>query len=594
MPLAPDIRDYLADVARRLDAAEHGRAGGIVAEAANFLGWSPAKLYDRLRRDVGWHSGRRTRADKGATCVPVDRLEMLAAMKREGVRANGKRTLATTTGASIMHANGLMLPVGNGQLNRLMRARRLDPDTQALADAPVRLKSLHPNHVHQVDPSLCVLYYLRGEQRMMQADAFYKNKWENYAKVKLKVWRYVLYDHASAAVATRYYEAAGENPANLFDFLMWAWGRQPGREFHGVPKILVWDKGSANTAAAIKNLLASLDVTPIEHAAGRARVKGGVENANNLVETKFESRLRFEPVETVAQLNEAAWHWQNAFNADRIERDDNRLRRRGIDPIARYDLWRRIRAEDLRVLPPIEVCRPLLAGNEVERPVRRDLSISFKHPAAPRTRHYKVDGLDGVCAGDRLWVRPLLIGGDCAIQIRASRYDGADVFFRLEAEPLPDEYGFPQDAPVWNEAYKATRDTPADRAARRLDALAYPGEDAARARAKQATPFSGPSGATLDAHSHLARIDLPAHLPRHGSEINVPLRAVVEIKPLTHAQAAALLRDRVPGWAEDARGFYARLVAGWPLGVMEEEINQVAAVLNRAAEQPAPRLALVK
>lgn len=589
MPIAPDIRDYLADVARRLDAAGHGERGVIAAEVCAFLGWSPGKFYSRMKREVGWSSGRKTRADKGSTCVAVDRLEMLAAMKREGVRANGKRTLATTTGASVMHANGLYLPVSNHQLNRLMRDRKLDLDSQSKADAPMRLRSAHPNHVHQVDPSLCVLYYLRGKQKMMEADAFYKNKWDNYAKVKLKVWRYVLYDHASASLAVRYYEAAGENPTTLFDFLMWAWGRQPGREFHGVPRILVWDKGSANTAHAIKNLLASLEVTPIEHAAGRARVKGGVENGNNLVETKFESRLRFEAVHDVDALNKAAWHWQNAFNADLIPAEDNRLRRRGLDPIARYHLWRRITAEQLRILPPLEVCQPLLEGREIERQVNRDLSVSFRHPAAPRTRYYRVSGLDGVCAGDKVWLRPLLIGGDCAIQLRAARYDGGDMFYRLDAEPMPDQYGFQAAAPMWGESFKSMAETTADQAARRMDQLAYPDQEAEKARQKQAVPFGG----QLDAHGHLAEIQLPTGLPRRGSEINVPLRAQVEIRPLTHIQAAQLLRALVPGWADDPREYMGRLKAGWPDGVPEQDIPAVAAALAAPAGETRARLALV-
>lgn len=587
MALAPNIRDYLADVARRIDAAPHGETEPIVQGVMDFLGWSRATVYSRLKKEVGWSSGRKTRADKGSTCVPVGQLEMLAAMKREGVRKNGKRTLATSTGTSIMIANDHDLPVSNGQLNKLMRARKLDLDTQAKADAPGHLKSLHPNHVHQVDPSLCVLYYLRGKQAIMEADAFYKNKLDNYAKVKLKVWRYVLYDHTSATLAVKYYEAAGENPGILFEFLMWAWGRQPGREFHGVPKILVWDKGSANTAAAIKNLLVSLEVQAIEHAPGKARVKGGVENGNNLVETKFESRLKFEPVDSCEQLNAAALHWQNAFNADLIVRDDCRLRRRGLEPIARYHLWRRITAEQLRILPPLEVCQPLLAGKEIERTVGRDLTITFKHPAAALTRPYKVDGLDGLCAGDKVMVRPLLIGGDCAIQIKVTRYDGEDVYHRLEAEAAPDAHGFGQDWPVWGEAYKATADTAADQAAKRMDAQAFPGQDANKARQKQAVPFGG-----LNAHSHLAGIYQPSALPRRGSEINVPIRAHVEAQPMSHAEAAGLLMRLVPDWSRDRM---RQLKTGWPDGVFESDLESVAAVLRESGKsnQERPKLALL-
>lgn len=585
MPLQPDIREYLAEVARRLDAAPHG--ADVAGEACAFLGWSRAKLYARLKHDVGWHSGRKARSDKGTTCVPVENLEMLAAMKREDVRANGKRTLPTSTGASIMVNNDLRLPVSNGRLNQLMRARRLDLDTQAAADAPCRLRSLHPNHVHQVDPSLCVLYYMGGRQHVMEADRFYKNKLDNYTKVKLKVWRYVLYDHASALLAVRYYEAAGENPSILFDFLMWAWGKQPGREFHGVPRIMMWDKGSANTAHAIKNLLASLEVKPIEHAAGKARVKGGVEKGNDLVETKFESRLKFEPVHTVEDLNAAALAWQNAFNADLIDREDNRLRRQGFEPVARYHLWRRISAEQLRILPPVEACRALLEGKEESRNVR-GMEITFRHPAAGATRVYRLSGLDGIVNGDKVMVRPLLFG-DCAIHVRISRYDGADVFYRVAAEPLPNEYGFPASAPVIGQEYKALAQTEADKAAKRMDDLAFPDRDATTARQKQATPFAHMG---LDAHSHLGDIALPAGLPKRGSEINVPQRVSLEVKAMTHVEAATVLRELVPGWKDDPRAFMQRLKAGWPDGVMEQDIDQVAAALRESEDANPKRTGL--
>ena len=107
--------------------------------------------------------------------MPVASLELLAAAQRESLRANGKQILFTTTGASILAQNDVALPVSNAQLNRLLRDRKLNVATQRQADAPVRMRSLHPNHVHQVDPSLCVLYYLPGgKQAMMDADKFYK------------------------------------------------------------------------------------------------------------------------------------------------------------------------------------------------------------------------------------------------------------------------------------------------------------------------------------------------------------------------------------------------------------------------------------
>ena len=83
------------------------------------------------------------------------------------------------------------------------------------------------------------------------------------------------------------------------------------------------------------------------HEAGNARAKGGVEGGNNIVETQFECRLRFEPVDDVEGLNRAATAWSEAYNANLIPGQDTRLRRTGLSmPVARYDLWQLIKSAE--------------------------------------------------------------------------------------------------------------------------------------------------------------------------------------------------------------------------------------------------------
>ncbi|MCP3704747.1 MAG: transposase family protein, partial [Alteromonas sp.] len=204
-------------------------------------------------------------------------------------------------------------------VRKLLREQNATARMLNQSTAHVQLRSLYPNHVHQVDPSLCLIYYPPGGkkgrvQRFMSDDEFYKNKPENLEKIKnLRVWRYVLTDHYSGAVRVRYYESAGETMANLYDFLLWCWGLHNDEKcpMRGLPDILVMDKGSANTAGAVIRALDALSVDVIDHEVGRARAKGQVENANNLVEKLFESRLMFEPVNSVAELNERVIAWQN-------------------------------------------------------------------------------------------------------------------------------------------------------------------------------------------------------------------------------------------------------------------------------------------
>ncbi|PXB81154.1 integrase, partial [Pseudomonas aeruginosa] len=103
--------------------------------------------------------------------------------------------------------------------------------------------------------------------------------------------------------------------------------------------------------------------------------------------------------------------WAEAYNANLIPHQDSRLHRKGLDaPVARYDLWQLIRAEQLRLLPPVEVCRALMTSSEVERKVNPDLTIQFKHPSADASAFYSVRGLDGVTVGSFVSVRSLVYG----------------------------------------------------------------------------------------------------------------------------------------------------------------------------------------
>lgn len=579
MAITPEVRDVLRDLALKLDAAKHGEQSALVAQSAKFLGWSPQTVYRQLKEAVGWRSGRKVRSDKGTTSVSEEALVKLGAVQREAVRDNGKQTLFTTTARGLLESNGVELKVSNDQLNRLIRDRKLNVDAQREAKPVQALRAPHPNHTHEIDPSLCLVYYLKGRQHIMRDRDFYKNKLENYAKVKFKVWRYVLYDRASGVIAVWYCESAGENQHNLFNFLMYAWGQQPGRLFHGLCRFLLWDKGSANTSAAIKTLCRALGVKTLEHEAGNARAKGGVEGANNIVETQFESRLRFEPVESIEQLNAAATAWANAWNANLIPGQDTRLRRQGLaEPVARFDLWQRIRADQLLLLPPVEVCRAFMTAKEETRKVRPDLTISFKHPQAERSATYSLRGLDGVCSGDEVGVCAMVFG-DCAIQVTVPTYNGEDRIYQVEPERGFDEYGQVLSAAVVGEEYKAMPHTAIEQAASKMDEQAYPGlsaDEIKAARAKRVTPFEG----ELKAHSYLQNIELPTYLPRRGTAHDLAAPKV-ELPPLSHVDAAKQIKPRVESaggeWTADR---FRWLQQRYPGGVPQDQLDMIVAELT--------------
>ncbi len=568
----PEIHAYLSGLARSLDAAGHGERGQLLASAQSFLGLSQQTIYRQLKAACGWGGVRKARADKGKTSVATEALTILGAVQREGIRDNGKQTLFTTTARGMLEQNGIVFNVGNAQLNRLIRDRKLNVTAQRNASPVQALRALHPNHVHEVDPSLCLIYYMNGKQHMMRDREFYKNKLENYAKVKYKVYRYVMYDRASGLLVPWYVEAAGENQHSLFDFLMFCWSVKPGRLFHGVPQFVLWDKGTANTSAAIKNLLVHLEVTPLEHEAGNSRVKGGVENGNNIVETQFESRLRFEPVSDIRELNERAFAWANAYNANLIPGQDTRLRRDGlVQPVSRYDLWQLVTAAQLRLLPAIEVCRALMVAREQERKVKPNLTLDFKHPDSERSMLYSVRGLDGINVGDKVQVRSLVYG-DCAIQIQVPRYDGEMITYRIEPDRDYDRFGQSLSGSIIGAEYKAIADTEIEHAAKAMDHMAYPDMDkdeVKAARNRKTTPFAN----KLDAHSYLEKIEMPTFMPKQGSEIETPEHLQAEVPKLSAIAAMLRIAGAIRrNLTEDENAF---LQARYAEGVPEDQIDSL-------------------
>jgi hypothetical protein len=169
-----------------------------------------------------------------------------------------------------------------------------------------------------------------------------------------------------------------------------------------------------------------------------------------------------------------------------------------------------------------------------------------------------------------LEISPLLFG-NCAISLRVPRFDGEDVTFRLE--PRMDEYdgyGRPMSAPVIGEAYASRPETDADRGAKRLDGLLYPGmsaDEMDKARRSNAALMGG----QVDAIRHLAEIEIPTALPRRGTDIAIQ-QAKFEAPPLSHTEAARALR----ALGVDRADLHPWLVANWPEGVPEAALAGIA------------------
>lgn len=567
-----------AALARELDATPHDGRGTLIARAATLWNCSQQSVYRKLA-SVGWSSGRKARADKGKTRVDEAHLLVGAALVHSGFRKNGKSAAPMTEAYSVLVGNDIDPKVSVDHFRRLATARGLGVKQVQRPTAHQSMRVPHVNYLHQVDASVCVIYYFNGQQHIKREEEFYKNKEHNTRKVRLKVWRYALWEAASGAIKVRYFEAAGETSRNLAEFLLWAWSDDDMHPPYGVPKYLYMDAGSANTAYALHNLCEALEVKIEHHMPEAARATGGVENSHNIIERSFEFRLKIKPAANLDELNQRAAEWSHAFNEDQIEGKDSRIRRHGRKIDARANLWRMIRSAEMRHLPPLKLCRALMEGKTVERVVKGGLEFTFKHPESKVSRTYSVSGLDAISVGDTVRVTALAYG-DLKVRVRIPIYNGDDRVYDVEPRAELDQFGNYVDSAVWFESHKSHKGTLIEGQVQRLNELEYPDaktdEDLRKARASNKVPLLGVlNGKDLDPFTYLKNATVPTTLPRRGETIDVPDHATpAPVAPLTHFAAckriaAQLGRALSPDENAQVRAWY-------PDGVPEDSLPMVA------------------
>lgn len=573
--------DFLRGVAERLCAASHGERGPLIADAMQRLGVSKQALYSRLRA-VGWHSGRRLRADRGDSRISEDEIKAVAALIRSSMRDTGRQLMPMQTAIDMALANGMLRDrVSAATMHRLMRLKGVHPYEMARPTPHTPMRSEHPNHVWQLDASICVLYYLRnGTPCVMDERKYNARKPRNMASIAAKrVLRYAITDHASGSIIARYYHVAGEDQRTLFDFLMHAMRPQEGRVMHGVPKMMVWDAGSANQSHAIKALFTGLGIVHWAHLPGNPRAKGQVEGAHNLIETHFESRLRCARMADVEQLNEALDTWLRVKNDVHVH---SRHRH------TRSAVWQTIRQDQLRLCPPVEICQLLMHSKPELRTVSGALTVQFT-VRGYEPMVYSVEHIDGIRVGDKVAVavNPYRMP---SIFVVGEHEDGGARYW--ECEPIAkDHLGFLTNAPRFGEEYRAPRDTVLDTARKDVNEAIYGERDtleALEARNKGRVAFDGKVDAFKDLRE--AAMTAPSHIQRRGTALDVPNPVQVELRPLNHVEALYALRDRLGRGL--SREESAAVREWYPDGVPETELDALVARLTQPAAQR-PRLSVV-
>ncbi|HEN9525356.1 TPA: transposase family protein [Acinetobacter baumannii] len=569
------IQDYLREVAANLQAAGHGQKGEIIATACKYLDVSRPQLYRDLET-VGFKSERKQRSDKGKTVVPTEVAEMIGGMVHVATRANGKKTLPITTALDMLVADGKAPKVSAATVARVMKQNMCHPKQLATPSAHTQQKSLHPNHVWQVDASVCVLFYLpKGGMQVMDEKKFYKNKPANVKKIENdRVIRYVMTDHYSGSIYVEYVYGS-ESSENLIEIFLNAIQKRSAQEpMHGVPNILYTDKGCANTSGLFRNLLERLDVTFIPHATGNSQAKGQVENAQNIVETQFEGRLRFMQINNIQELNAQATAWRMYWNETKIH---SRTKR------SRNAVWQTIKPEQLRIAPPMELCRELISTVPVEKTVKANLTVSHAIQGYG-SQDYDVRHVDGVYPKAKLQIVVNPYRAPC-IDVLTKDQHGNEVIFTCEPMQV-DWVGFGNDAAIIGEEIKAMPQSKIDENRKRILKKAYDAEtleQVDKAIAKKKPAYDG----QLNAMADVAAVEVPTYIKRAGEQVTTTKHRR-ESAPISTVEAAKEIRGLIGElWTTD---HYKALKKSYPDGLVPADaVREIAEAIKAEQELPQQR-----
>ena len=542
MAILPSV---LSDWAKRVEEAKFGETENEISAGCTATGLSRATFLRQIK-PFRVASGRKTRADKGKHQINTEELRLISAAWLH-MRRNNNKVMATLARVlEILRANnkvkaeyldvstGEIRPYSADSVERALRNANMHPD-QLLRPAPVvQMQSRHPNHVWQIDPSLCVLYYLKESGKgnglcIMEEGEYYKNKPANVAKVEAqRVWRYVITDHTSGVIYVEYVYG-GETAENISHCFVNAIQpkENPNEPFYGVPEILMFDRGSANMSKMFSHLLHQLDIKVEIPQAKNARAKGQVEKGNDIVERQFESGLRFMNVSGLIELNALAHKWMRYFNGKAVHSRHKQTR---------YQKWQSIRPEQLIEPPSREICQELMLTALSERLVTDKLEISFEG------KRYDVRNVPDVRVGEKIKLgknpyRPECIQVECRESITVDGEQKERLYWTV-LEPIEiNEHGFRVDAAMIGEEYKAQKKTAFEINKEKAEKLAYGTdneEDLKRAKKANAPLFGG----EINPYKHIEDEKLALYLPKRGQEheltanakrVELPLINPVEI-----------------------------------------------------------------
>ncbi|MDR2208833.1 MAG: hypothetical protein LBE22_07685 [Azoarcus sp.] len=537
MPLDADLL-RLDDM---LSSATHGQRGVLIAQAAQRHGVCNQTIHRWLTGMVG-RGERRRRSDAGTLSLSREDAQRIALAIQHGISAAGKRRVDMTEAVRWLRDNnmipsaervdpdtGEITTLSISTIRRAMKAYMLDADALARPAPHQALASIHPNHVWQVDASVCVLFYLPGGGcHLVEIDDtdVYKNKPENARAIELfRVIRYVGTDHCSGVFRWRFYPHS-ESGRHTCEFLCWMMARKPGDPFHGRPMILMVDPG-ATASGTVKKFCRRMGITLLVNKAKNARAKGQVERAQNHIEKAFEAGLAHvqNRIRDFKELNELAEKVQLNLNGERTHS------RHGM---SRFDAWGRIMPSQLIETAPYERLLYLITEKDATPVVQGDLSVRFDG------KRWDVRNVPETYVGERL---PVCLSPFSATGAVAIREDGAgrEVHIPL-TEIAVNDFGFRVDAAIIGQEYKQPPQTITDRNKTELLKLGTGSDSAEEARRFAARRGHQPFGDQLNPFKRAEEHPYEPPLPRATTPMP-DITPTIAPRTLTATRAAMRARE---------------------------------------------------
>ncbi|MHB8772990.1 MAG: transposase family protein [Syntrophales bacterium] len=361
MAVSETILNHVHESLRDLSA---GAVSAKTAELAAHYGVTPATVNRwAAAKGLRW---RKEKASKGSSAATRAALLEASTLQYLSKRTSQQITLPACDAKEILEDSGVQTGVSTSRFLSRMRQEKISGQDLLRPSPHVTLLSDHPNHVWQFDVTNCLQYFLDEKKGLGERDAemtLYKNKIVKTAKaIKRELLRYAVVDHCSGAFYFRYFYATGERAVDGSQFLFEAmrpkdelikrtWNGESGAKlgkfrFHGVPLILVADRGSIVSAKANQALFDYLRIQLETHMPGNPRAKGAIEGLMHII-NRFEGRLKLQRPADLDELNRWALDWCIAANGVKMMR--------GVAP--RSVLWSYITAEQLRLCPEEEIYR---------------------------------------------------------------------------------------------------------------------------------------------------------------------------------------------------------------------------------------------